>query len=184
MIEPGARNRTGNRMDQEQYYAAKTQFVASLQEGQSWQTSAAKAGLQISQSSAYRLWGAFRQRGETALSDGRHGHPIKLRGAARAFLEEQCRQAPQTPSSTIQVGLRERFDVSVSVSQINRVRTALGISNHSKSQRQEKKRQERGYFLSTRVAGRSRQSPVACCCSSNRASSSPSNSTLSKPPHR
>jgi hypothetical protein len=36
---------------------------------------------------------AFRLRGKAALSDGRHGHPSKLRGAARALLEEQCRQA-------------------------------------------------------------------------------------------
>ena len=122
-----------------QDHTAKIQFVTSLQEGQSWQTPATKAGLQISQSSAYRLWGAFRHRGETALSDGRHGHPSKLRGAARAFLEEQCRQAPQTPSSVIQVELRERFDLDVSVSQINRVRAALGLSNRRKSQQQGKK---------------------------------------------
>jgi len=70
----------------------------------------------------------------------RHGHPIKLRGAARAFLEKQCQQAPHTPSSTIQAELRERFNLSVSISQINRVRVTLGLSNHSAGQKQEKKR--------------------------------------------
>ena len=99
----------GKDMDKGQHHMAKVQLMAQMQAGHSWQTAAAKAGLQISQSNAYRLWGAFRQHGETALSDGRHGHPIKLRGTARAFLEEQCRQAPQTPSSTIQVELRERL---------------------------------------------------------------------------
>jgi transposase len=128
-------------MNKEQYHAAKAQLVAGMQKGQSWQQAKASAGLQISQSNAYRLWLAVRKRGETALSDGRHGHPIKLRGAARAFLEEQCQQAPQTPSSTMQMELRERFDLSVSISQINRVRAALGVSNHPKHQ--EKKRQER-----------------------------------------
>ena len=62
-----------------------------------------------------------------------------LRGAARAFLETQCRQAPHTSSSTIQMELRVRFDLSVSIGQINRVRAALGMSNHSKSQEQGKK---------------------------------------------
>ncbi len=135
--QKGAR---GHRMGKEQDLAAKAQLIVSMQEGHSWQLSATKAELQISQSSAYRLWGAFRQRGETAFSDGRHGHPIKLRRAARAFLEEQCQQAPQTPSSTIQVKLQERFDLHVSISQINRVRAALGISNQRKCQQQEKKR--------------------------------------------
>jgi len=71
-----------------------------------------------------------RKRGEEALKDGRHGHPGKLRGEARTFLEDACREAPRTPSSVIQALLRERLDVSVSISQINRVRAALGVSNH------------------------------------------------------
>jgi transposase len=127
-------------MDQEQRRAAKTQLVAWMQAGQPWQTAAAQVGLQTSQSNAYRLMKAFRQHGETGLSDGRHGHPSKLRGAVRTFLEERCRQAPQTPSSTIQAALRERFHVSVSISQINRVRAALGVSNRSQNQEQGKKR--------------------------------------------
>jgi transposase len=88
-------------MDKELRHVTKVRLMAEMQAGQAFQTAAAKSGLQMSQSNAYRLWGAFRQHGETALSDGRHGHPSKLRGAARAFLKERCRQAPQTPSSTI-----------------------------------------------------------------------------------
>jgi len=127
-------------MDKEQRLVVKTQLVAGMQEGYSWHEAAAKAGLQTSRSNAYRLWGAFRQRGETALQDGRHGHPIKLRGEARTYLEDACRQAPQTPSSRVQTALRERFHVNVSISQINRVRAALGVSNHSQNQEQGKKR--------------------------------------------
>jgi len=127
------------KMEKEQYRVAKVHLVAGMQEGQSWQKAAASAGLQISQSNAYRLMKAVRQRGEAALSDGRHGHRSLLRGAARAFLEEKCRQAPQIPSSTIQIALRERFDLCVSISQINRVRAALEISNHPKNREQEKK---------------------------------------------
>ena len=125
-------------MDKEQYGKAKACLVSCMQEGHSWQVAKAQAGLQISQSNAYRLWRAFRLHSEAALSDGRHGHPSKLRGAARAFLEERCRQAPQTPSSTIQMELREHFDLQVSISQINRVRAALGVSNRRKHQQREK----------------------------------------------
>src|SRR6266568_2619155 len=89
-------------MDKEQCRAAKAQLVTGMQ--------------------------AFRQRGETALSDGRHGHPIKVRGEVRTFLEAACRRDPSTLSSTIQAALRERFDLNVSISQINRVRAALGVS--------------------------------------------------------
>jgi transposase len=84
-------------MDQEQRRVAKAQLVAGMQAGYSWQRAAAQAEVQISQSNAYRLWGAFRKHGEKALSDGRHGHPSKLRGEARSYLEDACRKAPQTP---------------------------------------------------------------------------------------
>lgn len=140
-------------MGKEQYGRAKACLISSMQEGHSCQVASAKAGLQISQSNAYRLWKAFRQHGEAALSDGRHGHPSKLRGEARAFLEERCRQAPHTPSSAIRAELQARFDLQVSISQINRVRAALGISNHRTSQQQGKKRQERE-ALSLNQSGR------------------------------
>ena len=127
-------------MEKEQQRAMKAQLVARMQEGHSWRKAVAQTGIQISRSVAYRLCQKVQKQGEMALQDGRHGHPIKLRGAARAFLEEQCQQAPHTPSSSIQVELRKRFDLSVSISQINRVRATLGVSNHPLGQKQEKKR--------------------------------------------
>ena len=128
-------------MDKEQYRAAKARLVAQMQEGQPWQAAAATAGVQTSQSTAYRLLQVVRKRGEAALRDGRHGHPSKLRGEARTFLVNYCRGTPHAPSSVIQTLLRERFDLSVSVSQINRVRAELGVSNRPQNQEQGKKRE-------------------------------------------
>ncbi len=124
------KKRQGQQMDKEQYQMAKAHLVACMQQGQPWQQASAPAGLRISQSNAYRLMKAVRQHGETALKDGRHGHPVKLRGEVRAFLEDACRKALHTPSSLIQRLFQERFGVS----QINRVRAALGISNHANNQ--------------------------------------------------
>jgi hypothetical protein len=89
------------------------------------------------------------QTGETALADGRHGHPSKLRGAARSFLEEQCRQTLPLPSSALQAALRERFDLQVSVSQINRVRAALGVRNQAQPAGPEKKQEPPGLLRPT-----------------------------------
>jgi transposase len=171
-------------MDKELRHVAKVQLMAEMQAGQAFQTAAAKSGLQMSQSNAYRLWGAFRQHGEAALSDGRHGHPSKLRGAARVFLEERCRQAPRTPSSVIQVELRERFALSVSVSQINRVRAVLRISNHRKSQQQGKKDRREELFPSTRVAGRCWESLVTGSGSPNGTAAPSRVSALAQSAHR
>src|SRR6266851_9161138 len=111
--------------NQEYRRCAKAHLVALMQRGYSYQTAVALAQVHVSLSTAYRLCQAVRKRGEVALQDGRHGHPVKLRGEARAFLEAYCRKAPHTPSSAIQTLLQERH---VSISQINRVRASLGIS--------------------------------------------------------
>jgi len=110
-------------------YAARVQVVEAMEQGLPWHEAAKRAGLEISQSTAYRLRQRMRQGGKQALREGRHGHPAKVRGEVRQWLEETCRQAPHTPSHEIQVQLAQQFALSNSVSQINRVRAALGVSN-------------------------------------------------------
>jgi transposase len=66
--------------------------------------------------------------GEQALTDGRHGHPVKLRGEVLAFVVERCQTNPCISSSTMQRALQERFALAVSVSQLNRVRASLGLT--------------------------------------------------------
>lgn len=126
-------------MERNQRQVAREQLVTAMLEGRTFQQASAGSSSPLKRAMAYRLLHAVRSKGHIALADGRQGHPSKLRGEARAFLEEQCSQAPHTPSSTIQAELRERFDLSVSISQINRVRAALGFSNRSASQSQKKK---------------------------------------------
>jgi transposase len=116
-------------MEESKVYLARVQVVEAMEQGLPWHEAAKRAGLQISQSTAYRLCQRMRQGGEQALREGRHGHPVKLRGEVRKFLEQTCRQAPSTPSHEIQTQLAQQFSLQVSVSQINRVRASLGISN-------------------------------------------------------
>ncbi len=112
---------------------ARMQVVEAMEQGLPWHEAAKRAGLEISQSTAYRLRQRMRQGGEQVLREGRHGHPIKLRGEVRQWLEQTCQQAPHTPSREIQTQLAQRFTLQVSVSQINRVRATLGVSNPPQS---------------------------------------------------
>jgi putative transposase len=120
-------------MEETNLYRARIQVVEAIEQGLPWHEAAKRAGLEISQSTAYRLRQRMRKAGEQALREGRHGHPIKLRGEVRKFLEEICRQAPHTPSHKVQTQLAQRFSLQVSVSQINRVRASLGVSNPPQS---------------------------------------------------
>ena len=120
-------------MEATDLYTARVQVVEAMEQGLSWREAAKRAGLEISQSTAYRLRQRMRQGGEQALREGRHGHPIKLRGEVRQWLEQTCQQAPHTPSHEIQMQLAQRFSLQVSVSQLNRVRATLGVSNSPQS---------------------------------------------------
>jgi transposase len=120
-------------MAESKLYRARVQMVEAMEQGLRWDEAAKQADLQISQSTAYRLRQRMRQGGKQALQDGRHGYPAKLRGEVREWLEETCRQAPYTPSHEIQAQLAERFALSISVSQLNRVRATLGVSNPPQS---------------------------------------------------
>ncbi len=116
-------------MDACKRYMARLQMVEAMEQGFSWHEAAKRAGIKISQSTAYRLRQRMYQRGKQALHDGRHGHPAKLRGEVRTWLEQTCQQAPHTPSHEIQTQLAQQFSLQISVSQINRVRAVLGVSN-------------------------------------------------------
>jgi hypothetical protein len=85
-------------MDKEQKRAAKAHFVAQIQAGQPWYVAAARAGLPISRSTAYRLLQVYASQGEAALRDGRHGHSSKgydtdvstlSRGQNQPFFDQQ-----------------------------------------------------------------------------------------------
>jgi transposase len=120
-------------MEATELYTARMQVVEAMEQGLSWREAAQRAGLEISQSTAYRLRQRMRQGGEQALREGRHGHPIKLRGEVRQWLEQTWKPAPHTLSHEIQTQLAQRFSLQVSVSQLNRVRATLGVSNPPQS---------------------------------------------------
>jgi transposase len=96
-------------MEATDLYMARVQVVEAMEQGLPWHEAAKRAGLEISQSTAYRLRQRMRQGGEQALHEGRHGHSVKLRGEVRKFLEQTCRQAPATPSHEIQTQLAQQF---------------------------------------------------------------------------
>lgn len=121
----------------EQRQAAKRHIIAQIEQGASVQQARAALDIPMHRTTVYQLLKRVRTKGETAFSDGRHGHPIKLRGEVRTFLIDLCRASPSTPSPVVQAALQERFHLTISISQLNRVRASLGLS--SRCIRREKK---------------------------------------------
>jgi transposase len=114
-------------MDRATLRAAKAQLVAVMLRGSSWQEASRSAGLPTSRTTAYRLLHRVRTEGAAALDDQRHGHPAKLRAPVQQWLTEFCRSTPASSGRTVQAALFGRFGIEVSISQINRLRAALGV---------------------------------------------------------
>jgi transposase len=109
---------------------ARWHFLEYMFAGHSWQSAVSQSGLHISRSTAYRLRQRARQEAKAGrvFSDDRHGHPYKMTEPVRAWMVEFCTTNPQVASSQIQAELKATFGREVSISQINRVRAASGVT--------------------------------------------------------
>jgi transposase len=116
----------------------RLQFIELMFAGHSWQSAVAQSQLHVSRATAYRLRQLARdeEKAAWAFLDDRHGHPYKLTEPVQVWISELCSTNPQIASSRVQSELNSRFGVAVSVSQINRVRAKLGVSNpwHGRNQ--------------------------------------------------
>jgi transposase len=112
----------------QQRQAAKRQMLEQIEQGASVQQARSQSGIPMHRATVYRLLQRVRAQGETGYTDGRHGHPIKLRGEVRTFLIELCQATPSVSSPVVQHAIEERFGLAISVSQLNRVRASLGLS--------------------------------------------------------
>ena len=89
----------------------------------------------------YRLLKRVEREGEHAFVERRHGHPTKLREEVLTFVLEYCQNHTSAASREVQRLVAERFGITVSVSQLNRVRAAYGLSRKNPQLR--KKSQKR-----------------------------------------
>ncbi len=112
----------------EQRQAAKRQMIEQIEQGVSVQQARSQSEVPMHRATVYRLLKRVRTEGETAYRDERHGHSIKLCGLVRTFLIQMCQAAPSVSSPVVQQAIQERFGLSISVSQLNRVRVSLGLS--------------------------------------------------------
>jgi transposase len=116
----------------------RLQLIEYMFAGHSWQEALAQSQLHVSRATVYRLRQLARdeEKAAWAFLDDRHGHPYKLTEPVQVWISELCSTNPQIASSRVQSELNSRFGVAVSVSQINRVRAKLGVSNpwHGRNQ--------------------------------------------------
>jgi transposase len=112
----------------EQRQVAKREIVRQIEQGVSAKVARLQSVVPMHRATVYRLLKRVQSEGEEAFTDGRHGHPVKLRGEVLAFLIEHCQANPCVSSPAAQRAIIERFGFAPSISQLNRVRARLGLS--------------------------------------------------------
>ena len=113
---------------------AKRQIMALIEQGTPVQQAQNQSVVPMHRTTIYRLLKRVQAEGENAYVDGRHGHPVKVRGEVRTFLVECCQVTPSSSSTQLQRAIEQRFHLRLSVSQLNRVRASLGLTYHRLSQ--------------------------------------------------
>src|SRR5579859_1961000 len=104
--------------------SARRKLVQSVKEGMTAQEARRRCPVRMHRTTAYRLLKCVEREGEQALVEWRHGHPTKLCGEVLTFLLDYCQSHAFATSREIQCCVSERFDLSVSISQLSRVRAA------------------------------------------------------------
>ena len=112
----------------QQRQAAKREIVRDVEQGVSAREARVRSAVPMHRTTVYRLLKRVQHEGDNGFADGRHGHPVKLRGEMLTFLIESCQATPSVASSVLQRAIIERFASAPSVSQLNRVRARLGLS--------------------------------------------------------
>lgn len=111
--------------------AACREIVRDVEHGMTVTQARRRCSVSMHRSTVYRLLKRVEREGEDALVERRHGHPIKLRGEVLAFVLDYCQGRASAASCEVQRCISEQFGIAVSVSQLNRVRAAHGLSRRT-----------------------------------------------------
>ena len=107
---------------------ARQEIVRQMELGATVSEAQRRCSVPMHRTTVYRLLKRVEREGEHAFVDKRHGHPVKLRGEVLTFVLDYCQHHAFVASREVQHGVSERFGITVSVSQLNRVRAAHGLS--------------------------------------------------------
>jgi transposase len=122
---------------------ARQEIVRQMELGATVAEAQRRCSVPMHRTTVYRLLKRVELEGEQVYAERRHGHPVKLRGEVLTFVQEYCQNHASAASCEIQRCVSERFGLSVSVSQLNRVRATHGLSRQAPPQ--EKKAENRRY---------------------------------------
>jgi len=131
VVTPKTPKQRRPRQTQQARQVARREIVRQVEQGLTASEARRHCPVPMHHTTVYRLLKRVQAEGEYAFIERRHGHPTKLRGEVLTWMLDHCQSHPSTSSADVQRRLSERFGLWVSVSQLNRVRAAHGLSRQA-----------------------------------------------------
>jgi transposase len=112
---------------QDEIFQRKRRAMKLMDAGASWQEANEQSGLDYSKSGIHRLYREWRQRGDEALLDHRHGHPYKATSEVRDWMIERCTEDSEIRASQLTVEIEAQFEVKLHHDYVGLLRCQLGL---------------------------------------------------------
>ncbi len=98
---------------QEELLERKRRAMEWMDRGMSWREANERSGLNYSRRGIQQLYRRWREHGDEALSDGRHGHPYKATIEVQDWLGERCTGDSEVRSPQLASELEAQFGVEL-----------------------------------------------------------------------
>jgi transposase len=125
----------------EQREIAKWEIIRQVEQGTPVSDARRLCPIPMHRTTVYRLLKRAEREGKHTLAERRHGHPTKLRGEVLTCVLDYCQNLASAASREVQRLVVERFGITVSISQLNRVRAAHGLSRKNPKLRKKRRKQ-------------------------------------------
>lgn len=111
----------------EEVLERKRRAMELMNTGVSWQEANERSGLNYSRRGIQQLYWRWREHGDEALSDDRHGHPYKATIEVQDWLGERCAGYSEVRSPQLASELEAQFGVELHPAYITLLRHQLGL---------------------------------------------------------
>jgi transposase len=112
---------------QEDLRERKRRAMELMDSGVSWQEADERSGLNYSRRGIEQLYQRWREQGDEALVDDRHGHSYKATAEVQDWLSERCTEDSEVRSSQLASEIEAQFGVELHPGYITLLRHQLGL---------------------------------------------------------
>jgi transposase len=111
----------------EELLERKRQAMKLMDADMHWREANEQSGLNYSKSGIQHLYREWRERGDEALIDQRHGHAYKATAEVREMLNERCEEDPDVRASQVVNEIEAEFGVKLNPNYVTMLRHQLGL---------------------------------------------------------